>query len=157
MDPRRVRICDSADVADLAGIMFEAVRHGPSLYTEEQRAAWVPERRSGPAWEQRLAGQFVYGVEDSGRLVGFMSLEPQGYIDFAYVHPAAQGTGAFRLLYQAIEARATELKLDRLWVHASLMARPAFASVGFAITEEQIVEVGGESLRRFEMEKRLEA
>jgi putative acetyltransferase len=41
----------------------------------------------------------------------------------------------------------------RLWVHASLMAEPAFAAVGFSVKRPEEVEIGGERFQRFEMEK----
>jgi hypothetical protein len=43
----------------------------------------------------------------------------------------------------------------RLWVHASLMAQPAFAAVGFSITEHQVVQIGDQAFKRAYMEKPL--
>ena len=138
----------------LADIMYDAVRHGPTRYTEEQREAWVPERRSGASWDKRLARQeIVMARVPSGPTLGFMSLDAGGYIDFAYIRPRAQGRGLFRTLYEAIEAKARAKGERRLWVHASLMAQPAFASMGFAVTEEQVVYIGDQSFERAEMEK----
>ena len=79
---------DEADHDVLADIMYDAVRHGPSRYTEKQRVTCVPKRR--------------------------------------------------------------------LWVQASLMAQPAFASMGFSVTEEQVVYIGDQSFERAEMEKPLD-
>lgn len=84
-----------------------------------------------------------------------MSLERSGYIDFAYIRPEAQGTCLFRRLFAMIEELALAQNKPRLWTHASLMAQPAFAAVGFAAVEHQIVTMGDESLARAMMEKRL--
>lgn len=143
------------DYSALADVMFDAVRNGPSLYTEAQRAAWVPERRQGPEWEARLARQVIAAAHDSERITGFMSVEPGGYIDFAYIRPAAQGTGLFRRLFGRIEEYAKAHGEARLWTHASLMAQPAFAAVGFVVVEHQVVEIGGESFERAKMEMTL--
>ncbi|QZD89282.1 GNAT family N-acetyltransferase [Qipengyuania aurantiaca] len=141
----------------LADIMYDAVRHGPTRYTEEQREAWVPERRSGASWDKRLARQdIVMARVPDGPTLGFMSLDAGGYIDFAYIRPHAQGRGLFRNLYEAIEAKARAKGERRLWVHASLMAQPAFASMGFSVTEEQVVYIGDQSFERAEMEKPLD-
>lgn len=146
-----------ADYAALADVMFDAVRNGPSLYTEAQRAAWVPERRGGAEWEARLARQDIAiardGNSDNGRIIGFMSLEPGGYIDFAYIRPEAQGTGLFRRLFAQIEELARARNEPRLWVHASLMAQPAFVAVGFTVVEHEVVDIGPESFQRARMEK----
>lgn len=144
-----------ADYDALADIVFDAVRNGPSLYTEAQRAAWVPVRRGGPEWAARLEGQVIAIARDESRAVGFMSLAGDGYIDFAYIRPEAQGTGLFRRLFDMIEDKARSQNEPRLWTHASLMAQPAFAAVGFSVVEHEVIEIGAESLERARMEKAL--
>ncbi|WP_426018382.1 GNAT family N-acetyltransferase [Brevundimonas sp. DWR2-3-1b1] len=135
--------------------MFDAVRNGRSRYTEEQRAAWVPAPRSGPEWDQRLGSQDVILAEAEGDIVGFMSLAPGGYIDFAYIRPRAQGTGLFRLLYEQLLQRARENSERRLWVHASLMAQPAFRALGFVVVCDETVFIGDQAFDRSEMELEL--
>ncbi|WP_164516042.1 GNAT family N-acetyltransferase [Sphingomonas sp. 2R-10] len=141
------------DYDDLADVMFEAVRSGPSKYTDRQRERWVPHRRSGEEWDARLDRQMIVLARSVTVIAGFMSLEPNGYIDFAYIRPSAQGTGLFRQLYTWIEQRSLERGDGKLWVHASLMAQPAFAAMGFSIVEHQTVEIDGESFDRAEMQK----
>ena len=140
------------DDAALADVMFDAVRNGPSAYTQAQRQQWVPERRAGAEWTERLAQQSIIVAEDADQIVGFMSLADGGYIDFAYIRPSAQGSGLFRLLYSAVEKRGRADGATKLWVHASLMARPAFAAVGFSVVERQVVALGDERFERFKME-----
>ncbi len=148
----RLRWAGPADDAALADVMYDAVRNGPSAYTEAQRQQWVPERRSGPEWTERLASQSVIVAEHADEIVGFMSLADGGYIDFAYVRPWAQGTGVFRRMYDEIERCGQANGLAKLWVHASERARPAFAAVGFVVIEKQVVTIGGELFERFKME-----
>lgn len=148
-----IRRASAYDFDALAEVMFVAVRHGRSKYTEEQRCAWVPRPRSGVDWSKRLESQIIFVAAFQAELIGFMSLAANGYIDFAYVRPSSQGTGVFRRLYESIEKVAFENGEKRLWVHASLMAQPAFSAMGFAITKNETVEIGGQSLERFEMEK----
>jgi putative acetyltransferase len=144
-----------ADYDSLGDIVFDAVRNGPSKYTEAQRAAWVPERRGGEEWAERLKGQVIAIARNETRMVGFMSLALEGYIDFAFIRPEAQGSGLFRRLFAMIEDKACFQNEPRLWVHASLMAEPAFAAVGFTVVERQLVPIGDESLERAMMEKLL--
>jgi putative acetyltransferase len=151
----RFRWAEPRDFAMLADIMFDAVRNGPSEYSERQRTAWVPAPRRGAEWNQRLAAQDVIIGEYEDEALGFMSLCRNGYVDFAYIRPAAQGTGLFRQMFRQIEERASLLGIELLWVHASLAARPAFAAVGFTVRKREVVEIGGERLERFEMEKTL--
>lgn len=146
-----------ADHAELADVIFDAVRNGPSKYTDAQRAAWVPERRRGAEWESRLANKDIAIGRDGGGIVGLMSIERGGYIDFAFIRPKAQGTGLFRRLFDMVETRARANTEPRLWVHASLMAQPAFAAVGFLVVEHQIVEFGDQEFKRAMMDKGLSA
>ena len=135
--------------------MFDAVRNGDSPYDEQQRRAWLPAPRAGREWEDRLSSQDIIIAEMDGHAVGFMSLAGEGYIDFAYIRPQAQHSGLFRQMFERIEDRALERGDRRLWVHASLMAQPAFAAVGFATVRSESVQLGTEQLQRFEMEKPL--
>jgi putative acetyltransferase len=143
------------DNAELADVMFDAVRNGPSKYTQAQRAAWVPERRSGAEWETRLVAKDIAIGLDGIRILGFMSIEGGGYIDFAFIRPEAQGSGLFRRLFGMVQERARAADDARLWVHASLMAQPAFAAVGFSVVEHQIVQIGDQLFQRAMMEKPL--
>jgi len=150
-----IRLADATDFDELGRVMYDAVHRGRSLYSEAQRKAWVPQPRTGPAWEERLSAQDIFVEDEGDRISGFMSLASNGYVDFAYIRPAAQGTGLFRRLYDAVERRAVDEDQDRLWVHASLVAEPAFSAMGFSVVKKEVVEISGQSFERFEMEKPL--
>lgn len=141
-----------ADYGAVADVMFDAVRNGPSKYTDAQREQWVPARRSGADWNDRLARHKIIVARHETRVVGFMSLDEGGYIDFAYIRPEMQGSGLFRELYSFIAERSRARGDARLWVHASLMAQPAFSALGFTIVEHQCVSIGSETFERYEME-----
>ncbi len=155
--PNTLTWATPTDHADLADVIFDAVRNGPSKYTQAQRAAWVPERRHGEEWAIRLEGQVIAIAREGNRAVGLMSLAAQGYIDFAFIRPEAQGSGLFRRLFDMIEGKALTQNEPRLWTHASLMAQPAFAAVGFSVVEHQIVQIGAEHFKRAMMAKLLTA
>ena len=135
--------------------MFDAVRNGASRYSEQQRVAWVPARRSGDVWIARLQSQDIIVAEQDGEAVGFVSLAEGGYVDFAYIRPEAQHTGLFRQLLLHIVERALAKREPLLWTHASLMAEPAFESLGFTIRKRERVRIGNQVFDRCEMEKPL--
>lgn len=154
---RTFRWADPTDHQALGDVMYDAVRNGRSDYSESQRRAWMPAPRSDEEWSDRLSGQDVLVAESGDSIIGFMSLVAGGYIDFAYLRPEAQQTGLFRGMLDGIEGRARERQFGLLWTHASLMAQPAFTSLGFTIRKREEVAIGAERLDRFEMEKRLSA
>ncbi len=150
-----VRKAVPTDYDAIADVMFDAVRNGRSAYSEPQRQAWQPDDSPGPEWSKRLDEQTVFVAEDLVQLLGFMSLASEGYIDLAFIRPLAQGTGLFRRLYSEVEDLARKTKQRRLWLHASLNAQTAFSTMGFIVTRRETVEIRGQFLERFEMEKQL--
>lgn len=155
MDAITLRPADKGDYDTLGEVMFDAIHHGPTMYTKPQSKAWAPEPRRGTAWAERLSGKTVILAERDETVLGFMSIEPGGYIDFAYIRPSAQGSGLFRKLFEDVQARAQAAGESELSTHASLMAQPAFEAMGFDVEYHETVRVNGESLDRARMTKTL--
>ncbi|MCR9269114.1 MAG: GNAT family N-acetyltransferase [Hyphomonadaceae bacterium] len=155
MDEIKFRFATSDDFDELGQVMFDAIHNGPTKYTKAQSKAWAPAPRSGPAWAERLRGKQILIAKRGDRALGFMSIEAGGYVDFAYIRPQAQGTGLFRKLYDQIEARAVEMGETELSTHASLMAQPAFESMGFDVVYHETVDIDGQQLDRARMSKTL--
>lgn len=150
-----IRWATSSDADALGAVFFAAVREGPSPYTEAQRAAWLDVPPGGEDWVARLAPLHVAVAEVEGAVAGFMSIEPGGYIDLAFIRPKHRGGGLFRALFDQVEAHARGAGEVRLWTHASLMAQPAFQAMGFLVIHHEVVARNGESLQRAKMEKTL--
>ena len=143
------------DYALLGRLMHSAIHAVPSPYTHAQRRAWSPQPRYGAAWNKRLRAQHVCLAERDKAPLGFMSLEPPGYVDFAYILPEARGTGLFRALHDEIEAEARDRQYRRLYTHASLRAAPAFKALGYRLLKAETVHIKSQRLKRFAMEKHL--
>ncbi|MEM7327141.1 MAG: GNAT family N-acetyltransferase [Pseudomonadota bacterium] len=154
-DPIQFRPAHAADYDLLGEVIFDAVHNGPSQYSAAQSRAWAPAPKRGPDWHKRLSQQHVIVAEQAGDVLGFMSIAPGGYIDFAYIRPGAQGRGLFRRLFTAILDVAHAQGETALSTHASLMAQPAFAAMGFSIDHHETVAVDGQSLPRAQMSKKL--
>jgi len=149
------RIGIAADYDALGDVIFDAIHHGPTKYTKAQSAAWAPAPKRGPEWAARLDTQHIIVAERAGEIAGFMTIEPGGYIDFAYIRPSAQGSGLFRRLFAAVSEWAEARKESVLSTHASLMAQPAFAAMGFKIDYHETIDADGQSLARAHMTKTL--
>ena len=155
MDDITLRTATAKDYDALGDVMFDAIHNGPTKYTDAQSKAWAPAPRSGPDWDNRLSQKDVIIAEREGAILGFMTIEPGGYVDFAYIRPSAQGSGLFRRLYSDIEARAVAASETELSTHASLMAQPAFSAMGFDVDYHETVEIDGQELARARMTKTL--
>lgn len=154
-DTIQLRPATATDYDTLGELMYDAIHNGPTQYTDAQSQAWMPVPRQGADWHARLAKQHVILAVLGHEVLGFMSIEPGGYVDFAYIRPSAQGSGLFRRLFAAIMERAAAAGETQLSTHASLMAQPAFAAMGFEIEFHETVEVDGQSLPRAKMVKTL--
>ena len=150
-----IRRGGTADHQRLGEIMYLAVRTGQSPYSETQRSAWVGAPRHGEDWSERLSAQVIFIAEADRAALGFMTLAGEGYLDFAYILPEARGLGVFRQLYGCVEAQARQTGEPRIWVHASLMAEPAFTAMGFNVIERETVHIDDIALDRFLMETKL--
>lgn len=155
MDEIKLRLAEPADFDALGQVMFDAIHTGPTHYTEAQSRAWAPTPRVGEDWAARLAGKQIVMAERGLHVLGFMTIEPGGYIDFAYIRPTAQGSGLFRQLYREVENCARQAGETELSTHASLMAQPAFAAMGFEVDFHETVDIDGQSLPRARMTKTL--
>lgn len=143
------------DYDALGQLMFDAIHSAPSPYSEVERMAWRAEPYSGADWHARLATKHVLIAEDAREDVGFLTVEPGGYIDLCYISPQARERGWFRKMFDQIESHARDMGETRLHTHASLAAIGPFKSVGFHVTECEAILQNGQSLQRAAMEKLL--
>lgn len=150
-----LRWANPADDRELAQVFYAAVREGPSPYSQTQRVAWLSVPPSGKQWRDRLARMDVILAGMDRQIQGFMSIEPGGYIDLAFIRPEHHGSGLFRRLYSKIELRARAQGEAKLSTYASLMAQPAFQAMGFVVIHHETVARHGQNLARAKMEKPL--
>ncbi len=152
-----VRPYEPTDLPAIVELLRASVRRiARRDYSERQVMAWAPDEVDWEARARRHSSRPTWVAEIGGRVAGFADLEPDGHVDFIYVHPEHQRAGVARALFQTIEAAARDLRLPRLFAEVSITARPFFAAMGFRLVAEQSVAVRGEVLANFRMEKSLE-
>lgn len=151
-----VRRFVDADAPALGQIMYDAVRQGTQdFYAAEQRAAWMPQPRSGAQWLARLQKPMTWVALDAQGPAGFMTLAQDGYIDLAYVRPDLMGAGVARSLYDELEQSAIDQGYQRLYSEASHLARRFFARRGWRLVKTQEVVSNGVAMQNHQMEKLL--
>ncbi|MCZ4282844.1 GNAT family N-acetyltransferase [Kiloniella laminariae] len=125
-------------------------------YSPAQIAAWTGGEFTPEGWLERTASYRIFVAEDkqdTGNIAGFAELDIDGHIDCFYVSHRHQGQGTGKLLMQKLEDEAVGQKLRRLYAEVSITARPFFEKLGFQVLAEQQVELRGEKLINFRMEK----
>lgn len=146
----------ATDAPAAAQLFFDAIREGSvDFYTEAQRKAWASHVPETARWRDRLARQFTVLAEAASDIVGYMTLDRDGYIDLAFVAPRHLGRGVADALYAAIETRARNTGVTQLTTEASHQARRFFKRNGWDEVREQTIMRNGVALTNFKMSKRL--
>ncbi len=147
----------AADAAALTDLYVRSVLHyGPRAYAPEQVDAWAATADIARTTARCRDGRVVVVAQDeAGTVLGFADLETDGHLDMLYVAPEAEGKRIGTLLYAAIEARARDLGLHRVFVEASELARPLFERQGFTLLGRNDLVLAGVDIHNYRMEKRL--
>ena len=156
MEKLLIRALRKEDSRSAAVVFFEAVHRGAAgHYSREQRLAWAGPEPDPERWDRVFDGLEGFAAEVDGEFAGFLSLDGEGYIDFAFVHPDHAGTGVAWQIYQKIEQDARERGIGKLTTNASRVARPFFERQGWSVEREQQVERNGATLTNFRMSRLL--
>lgn len=153
-----IRPFQRSDATELASLFFHTVRTiNRKDYTFEQLNAWAPELQTVDMekWRNSFSGKHVFLADVNGKIAGFGELENNGHIDRFYISKDHVGQGVGRFIYASLEEKARLMKLERLFVEASITAKPFFEKMGFALVKEQSVERKNVMLTNFVMEKKL--
>jgi putative acetyltransferase len=149
-----IRLFHPNDAEQVAQLFHDTVREVNCRdYSIEQIQAWAPNDIHFRDWAAICSKRMTYVAEDADRILGFGELEACGHIGCFYCHKDHQGQGVGRAIYQAIEQRAINLELNRLFTEASITAKPFFEKLGFSVVTEQEVYCRGEMFKNFQMEK----
>ena len=117
-----------------AQIFFDAVRNGTTdVYSIEQREAWDGSAHNPTGWQHKFKATVGFAADLGDKLVGFMTLDTDDYIDLAFVRADLSGRGIGRSLYYLIEAHAISDGTKRLTTEASKKAKPFFERMGWLV------------------------
>jgi len=141
---------------EIADLFYQSVHAiDPSVYTPKQKEAWAPTPVDYERWFERLSTKKPFVAIIENHVAGFIELDADGHIDCTYTHPDFQGIGVASSLYEYLLSEAKEEGIKRLYVEASLIAKPFFEHRGFSVVKKNEVQRNGASLINFSMEKYL--
>ena len=139
-----IRDYNRTDAPAITRLFYETVHFVNSKdYSERQVRAWAPNIPDSEIWHSRMSQRYTLVAEESSRIVAFAELERNGHLDMFYCRKDVIGQGVGRALYAAIELKAIEMRLARIFAEASITARPFFEHVGFFVCQAQTVTRGG--------------
>ena len=147
-----IRPYHTGDIDTIIDIFQNAVRKTASKdYNRDQINAWATVDKE--RWLKRCSGKQVWIAEINNKAAGFTDLEANGHLDMMFVHPEFQNRGVAGSLLTTVEAGVRALHLRRIFTEASITAKPFFLNKGFSVIIEQLVEIRGQRMKNFRMEK----
>jgi len=151
-----IRAYCSADKEITAKLFYDTVHSvNAADYSQAQRNAWAPRDRDLVEWDSRLSNNYSVCAESNGIVIGFGCADDTGYFDLLFVHKDYQGKGVARKIADNIEDYVCRLGIHTVTTDASITAKPFFEKRGYVVQREQCVELRGQLLVNFKMQKNL--
>ena len=148
-----------AKLSDLAEIQLLFVNTISAIckndYSAEQINAWTSSIENIPRWTDRIASQFFLVAELDNKIVGYVSLKSNDYLDLLYVHKDYQKHGIASKLYDEIEKQAIRNNSTALHADVSKTAKPFFEKKGFKVVKTQSNKIKGIEVVNYKMIKQI--
>jgi GNAT superfamily N-acetyltransferase len=152
-----IRIFQHGDHAAIAEIFTRAVHEiAAEVYSAEQCLAWSSKEVNYEHWKRRCELKRPFVAVEATEIAGFLELDPDGHIDCAYINPDFKRRGIMTTLVKHAIQVCFAFNVSRVFVEASICAKPMFEKIGFDVVCENIVNIRGVELLNYQMELRKE-
>lgn len=126
-------------------------------YTEDEVNDWASCGESDMRWRELLVSNRYVGVfNEDNVLVGFSSMNKDGYLHSMFVHKDFQHKGIATQLLLEVEEIARQYGVEYITSEVSLTARPFFEKKGYGIVKMQKCKAKRLELTNFVMRKLLD-
>ena len=153
----KLRKLSEEDIPVLQTLFRETVLHVNARdYTREEVEDWASCGESAEHMKDLLArNDYVAVLNEQGEIIGFSSMNAEGYLHSLFVHKDYQRDGVGSLLLSAVEKRAREYGVAEITSEVSLTACPFFEKRGYEVIKGQKRRANRLELTNFVMRKRL--
>ena len=123
-------------------------------YTKEEVEDWASCGDSVEHWKELFAkNNYIGALDGQGNIIGFSSMNTDGYLHSMFVHKDWQGKGVATLLLSEVEKMARRYEVHKINVEVSITARPFFEKRGYKVVKEQKARANRLWLTNYVMEK----
>lgn len=137
------------DLETLSALFYDTVHNvNAGDYSPAQLFVWANNRDALKNRRADFSAQKTLVAEINGLIVGFGSIDKNGYLDMLFVHKDYQKQGIATALCNELEACFQTIK-----THASITAEPFFENRGYTVVKSQEVVRRGVKLKNYEMIK----
>lgn len=144
------------NLEEIYKLFYDAVHQiNKKHYDQKQLDVWAPKIPDLNKWEKDLLASYTICTwdEDKKIIVGFANLLENGYIDKCFVHVKYQAKNIGLILLRALENKALQSGMQRLFADVSITAKKPMEFMGYKVEKEQIVEVRGVEFINYRMYK----
>lgn len=125
-------------------------------YTKEEVADWASCGDSIEHWKELLAkNDYIGAIDGQGKIVGFSSMNAEGYLHSMFVHKDWQHKGVASMLLSEVEKMALGYGVHKISAEVSITARPFFEKHGYKMVKEQKAKANRLYLTNYVMKKEL--
>lgn len=134
-----LRILKESDTTDMKELFCSTVLNiNIKDYTKEEVEDWASCGENADRWKELISeNRFVGAFDRDNRLVGFSSMNKDGYLHSMFVHKDCQGRGVATSLLSEVEKIAADFGVTEITSEVSITARPFFEKRGYNVIKEQ--------------------
>lgn len=150
-----LRKATATDLDQILSLFENTVRNiNSSDYSQEQIDVWAA-AKNREIWTQKIIDQCFFVAIMENTIVGFSSIDKEGYLDFMYVHHEYQRKGIALALLNQIESTARKIRVSRICVSVSITAQPFFLKHGYTRYSDESKSISGIAFTNALMEKEI--
>ena len=153
----RIRPLTEQDIPEMRALFRATVLAINSKdYTQEEVEDWASCGDRAEHWKKLLSKHnYIAALDGKGDIIGFSSMNTDGYLHSMFVHKDWQRKGVASLLLSEVEKMACKYKAHQISVEASITARPFFEKHGYSVVKQQKAKANRLYLTNYVMEKAL--
>lgn len=123
-------------------------------YTKEEVSDWASCGDSIEHWKELFAkNNYIGALDEQDGIIGFSSMNTEGYLHSMFVHKDWQHKGVASLLLSEVEKMAHGYGVYKISVEVSITARPFFEKRGYKMVKVQKARANRLYLTNYVMEK----
>ncbi|NQY36682.1 MAG: GNAT family N-acetyltransferase [Alteromonadaceae bacterium] len=150
----KIRSFQKGDETSIINLFLRTIRTvNIRDYSQEQVNAWAPDEYDREDSFKKIALNNPFVATIDNKIVGYADVQSDGFIDHFFCHTDFQGKGIGKSLMQTLQNTGINKGCTRFYSHVSITAKPFFEYFGFKEVKEQLVEIRGQKLKNFVMEK----
>ena len=125
-------------------------------YTKEEVEDWASCGNDMEHWKEILFNnQFIGAFDKQDNLIGYSSMNKNGYMHSMFVHKDWQGKGIATLLLSEVERIAIQYEVKEITSEVSKTARLFFEHKGYVVECEQKQQANRLRLTNYKMKKNI--